>query len=83
MGGLTERVLWAVLYGYGAYALGDQVHRLTGIVGKALAVLAVLAIIAALVFLKRNEQRLEEEAEAAMPGPLDQYQPRKRRPRAA
>jgi membrane protein DedA with SNARE-associated domain len=76
-------ILWAALYGTGAYLLGDQVHRLTGSVGKALAVLAVLAIIAAIVFLKRNEQRLEDEAEAAMPGPLDQYQPRKRRQHAA
>ncbi|MGI8914382.1 MAG: DedA family protein [Chloroflexota bacterium] len=75
-------ILWATLYGYGAYVLGDQVHRFTGTVGKALAVVAVFAIIAAVVFLKRNERRLEEEAEAAMPGPLDQYQPRRRRPRA-
>lgn len=76
-------ILWAALYGYGAYVLGDQVHRLTGSVGKALGVLAALAVIAAIVFLKRNEQRLEEEAEAAMPGLLDRYQPRKHRARAA
>jgi len=76
-------ILWAALYGYGAYVLGDQVHRLTGTVGKVLAVVAVFAIIAAVVFLRHNEQRLEEEAEAAMPGPLDQYQPKRRRPRAA
>ena len=76
-------ILWAALYGYGAYVLGDQVHRLTGTVGKVLAVVAVFAIIAAVVFLRHNEQRLEQEAEAAMPGPLDQYQPKRRRPRAA
>jgi len=75
-------ILWSALYGYGAYVLGDQVHRLTGTVGKVLAVVALLAIIAAVVFLKRNEERLEEEAEAAMPGPLDQYQ-RRRRTRTA
>lgn len=76
-------ILWATLYGSGAYILGDQVHRLTGTVGKVLAVVGVLAVIAAVVFLKRNEQRLEDEAEAAMPGPLDQYQPKRRPPAAA
>jgi membrane protein DedA with SNARE-associated domain len=76
-------IVWATLYGAGAYLLGEQVNRLSGTVGKALAVLAVLAIVAAVVLLKRNERRLEGEAEAAMPGPLDQYQPRRRRARAA
>jgi len=76
-------ILWATLYGSGAYILGDQVHRLTGTVGKVLAVVGVLAVIAAVVFLRRNEQRLEDEAEAAMPGPLDQYQPKRRPPAAA
>ncbi|HEV7216397.1 MAG TPA: DedA family protein [Chloroflexota bacterium] len=72
-------ILWTTLYGLGAYALGDQVHRLTGAAGKALAALAVLVIIAGVIFLKRNERRLEEEAERAMPGPLDHYQPHRQR----
>ncbi len=69
-GGIT----WATLYGLGAYALGEEVHRITGTVGKVAVVLAVMAVVAAFVFLKRNEARLEAEAERAMPGPLDQYQ---------
>ena len=75
-------ILWATLYGMGAYLLGDQIHRFTGTVGKVLAVLTVFVILAALIFLKRNERRLEEEAEIAMPGPLEQYEPRTRRPHA-
>ncbi len=69
-GGIT----WATLYGLSAYLLGEEVHRITGTLGKVAVVLAVMAVVAAFVFLKRNEARLEAEAERAMPGPLDQYQ---------
>jgi membrane protein DedA with SNARE-associated domain len=67
-------ILWATLYGVGGYALGDNIHRLTGPVGITTVVLAILAIIASLIFLRRNEERLEAEAERAMPGPLDDTQ---------
>jgi len=56
------------------YALGNNVHRLEGPVGKATIIIAVIIIIAFLIFLRRNEHRLEDEAERAMPGPLDAYQ---------
>jgi hypothetical protein len=36
---------------------------------------AAVVIVAFLVFLRRNEKRLEEEAERAFPGPLDMSQP--------
>src|SRR2546422_5140480 len=71
-------IVWATLYGLGGYLLGDNVHRLTGPVGAVALVLAVLVIIAFLVFLRRNEHRLEEEAEQALPGPLSAYEPRGR-----
>ena len=67
-------ILWATLYGVGGYFLGDTVHRLTGPVGVILVVLAALIIIAFLIFLRHNEHRLEDEAERALPGPLDEYQ---------
>lgn len=67
----TGGVLWATLYGLGGYALGNNVHKLTGPVGIASVVLAVLVIGASLVVLRKNEHRLEEEAERAIPGPLD------------
>jgi len=38
-------------------------------------VLGLLITIASLVFVRRNEQRLEEEAEHAFPGPLRAFQP--------
>jgi len=67
-------IVWATLYGLGGYALGDNVHRLTGPVGIVSVALATVAIVASLVYLRRNEHRLEDEAERAMPGPLDSYQ---------
>jgi threonine dehydrogenase-like Zn-dependent dehydrogenase len=50
--------------------LGDNIHRLVGPVGIVLLVLAVLLIIAGIVVVRRNEQRLEDEAERALPSPL-------------
>ena len=68
-------IVWATLYGLGGYYLGANIHRLTGPVAIASIVLATLVIIAFLIFVRRNEQRLEAEAERALPGPLDAYQP--------
>jgi membrane protein DedA with SNARE-associated domain len=66
-------IIWATIYGLGGYFLGDNIHRLTGPVGIIFIVLAVLIIIAFVVFVWRNERRLEEEAKKALPGPLDAY----------
>ena len=60
-GGLT----WATLYGSAAYALGKQAHGVIGRAGLLLAVVAVVAIGASWLFLRRNEERLEAEAERA------------------
>ena len=65
-------ILWATIFGLAGYALGDNVHRLTGPIGIASIGIAALLIVAGLVVLARNERRLEEEAERAMPGPLDE-----------
>ncbi len=68
-------IVWATVYGLGGYVLGDNIHRLTGPVGIAFVVLAAAVIVAFVVYLRRNEKRLEEEAERALPGSLDAYQP--------
>jgi len=62
--------LWATLYGVGSYALGEQIHRLSKAIAIVVGAMAAILIIAVLVFLRRNEARLEEEAERALPGPL-------------
>jgi membrane protein DedA with SNARE-associated domain len=65
--------IWACLYGIGAYLLGTQIERLSGPVGSALAAGGLAAIIVAAIVIRRNERRLEEAAEQALPGPLKGY----------
>ena len=71
-------IVWASLVGLGGYVLGDNVHRLSGPVGIGGAVLAGLLSIALLVFLHRYQHRLEDEAERALPGSLDDYRKARR-----
>lgn len=67
-------IVWATVFGLGGYLLGDNVHRLTGPVGLVAIVLAACFTVGWVLFLRRNEQRLEAEAQRALPGPLDSYQ---------
>jgi membrane protein DedA with SNARE-associated domain len=60
-------VVWAAVFGTGAYVLGTQIHNLsrtTTIIG---AILAVIAFVAFVLFIRRNEARLMAEADAALP----------------
>lgn len=63
-------LVWATLYGIPAYALGNKIHSVPRPLGFLLGALGIAAVIAALVFVRRNEARLEDEAERAFPGPL-------------
>jgi membrane protein DedA with SNARE-associated domain len=65
-------ILWSTIYGLGGYALGNNVHKVSGPIGIASVVLAAIAIVASFIVVRRNEQRLEDEAERALPGPLRQ-----------
>jgi membrane protein DedA with SNARE-associated domain len=58
-------VTWATVYGSAAYALGKQAHGIVGRAGLLLGIVGVVAIAAAWLFLRRNEARLEAEAERA------------------
>ena len=64
-------IIWATTYGLGGYLLGNNIHRFTGPIGIITAVLAIMIIIAFLLFFQRHERRLEDEAEQALPGPLN------------
>lgn len=66
-------ILWATIFGLGGYLLGDSFRRIAGPLGTVAAVIAACIITASLVLLWRNERRLEDEAERALPGPLDTY----------
>lgn len=66
-------ILWACIYGFGGYLLGKNVDRFAGPVGIVLGVIAAIIIIIFLIFLQRNFSRLADEAERALPGPVDMY----------
>ncbi|GAC1473350.1 MAG: DedA family protein [Candidatus Dormibacteraceae bacterium] len=63
-------IVWATLFGTGAYVLGTQIHNLTRTATSVGAILAVVAFVAFFVFLHRNEARLMAEADRAIPDPL-------------
>ncbi len=57
---------WAMLYGIGGYAFGRELDRVTGPFRWVLVVLAVGATIGFLVLLRRDEERLQAEADRAL-----------------
>lgn len=63
-------IVWAAGWGLTAYYLGSELERLSKPVDIALGAAGVIAIVAFLLFLRRNQHRLEAEAERALPGPL-------------
>ena len=64
-------IIWSTLYGIAAFLLGKQLVQLSGRVDLGLAIVGVAVIIAVIVFLRRNEARLQAEADRARPGPLN------------
>lgn len=58
--------VWACGYGFGAFFLGNQVHRLTGPFGLVLGGIAVVVAGGTVWFLKKNEKRLVRQAETEM-----------------
>jgi membrane protein DedA with SNARE-associated domain len=65
-GGIT----WATIYGLGGYLVGDRIPHLLGPAGIILFAAVIVAAVAMFEFLRRNERRLQAEAEQALPGPL-------------
>jgi membrane protein DedA with SNARE-associated domain len=63
-------ILWATLFGLGAYTLGEEIKHLTKPVTVALAVAGTAAIVTWVLFLHSRREKLENEAERALPGPL-------------
>ena len=59
-------VVWATLYGTGAYLLGNLITRITGPLAIVLGLAGSVVIVVAVVLLRRNENRLEDRAERAM-----------------
>jgi membrane protein DedA with SNARE-associated domain len=63
-------LLWSALFGYGAFMIGKGAENTGHSVEIGLALLALTIFIGVGFYLRRNEHRLQEAAEAALPGPL-------------
>jgi membrane protein DedA with SNARE-associated domain len=63
-------IIWSTIYGVGAFLLGKQLLQLSGRVDLVLAIVGVAVIVTVIIFLRRNEARLQREADKAMPGRL-------------
>jgi membrane protein DedA with SNARE-associated domain len=66
-------VSWATVIGLAGYNLGKQARHLLGTAGIVILVIAAIVLIAAFIAIRRNQRRLEAEAERAFPGPLDHH----------
>jgi membrane protein DedA with SNARE-associated domain len=74
-------VAWASLYGFGAYFLGQEAEQVAGPLAIGLGVLAAIALGIIIVTLRRQEARLQKEADAALAQPRQpRGRPRQRRP---
>jgi membrane protein DedA with SNARE-associated domain len=63
-------IIWAVSYGYAAYALGRQFESVEGPLVIFFAIATVILFIVSGIFIHRHEAQLIAEADRAMPGPL-------------
>jgi membrane protein DedA with SNARE-associated domain len=68
-------IVWSGIYAVGFYYLGSALEHARGPVDYGLGGVAAVVVIAFIVWLRRNEKRLEAEAERIYPGPLDDYEP--------
>lgn len=65
-------VMWAGLYGGGAYLLGGQVRALvSGPGGWAMLALGLILFIGGARYIRSHQRALEDRAEHALPGPLE------------
>jgi len=68
---LLGAVAWTSSFGLGAYSFGRAFVHLSRPIGLAAVVLVAIALIAAVIYVRRKEQALQREADAALIGSLD------------
>jgi membrane protein DedA with SNARE-associated domain len=66
LGGLC----WAALFGFGAYAFGEEVAKVAGPFAGFMIAAAVTIGSIGVLYLRRHEQELQERVERMFPGPL-------------
>ena len=65
-------MLWAAGVGLAAYAFGGEAARLTGRMSWIFLVVAAVGAVAGVLFVRKHERRLANEAERELPGPIDE-----------
>jgi membrane protein DedA with SNARE-associated domain len=60
-------IVWATLFGGAAYLFGEKIRLVAGPAGLLILACAIVLVAAGIVFLRRHERELEEEASAALP----------------
>jgi membrane protein DedA with SNARE-associated domain len=63
-------IVWACIFGLGAYTFGDALTKVTTLLATALIILAAIIIAGSAWFVRAHEVELEAEAERLLPGPL-------------
>ena len=63
-------IIWAAVYTFAAYILGNALRRASGTINLALGAVALAAIVAVIIVIRRQAAKLTDLAEAAYPGPL-------------
>lgn len=72
-------VVWAAVYGFGTWYVGEAIAKVAGHVGVAIGIAAVSALVVGFFVLRRYEAELLARAEANLPAPLRRAYPERRR----
>jgi membrane protein DedA with SNARE-associated domain len=66
-------IIWSGIYSVGFYYAGSALKGVRGPFDYGLGAIALIVVAAFIVWLRRNEKRLEAQAERAYPGPLSDH----------
>jgi membrane protein DedA with SNARE-associated domain len=68
-------IIWAAIYSFGFYYAGSGLKSARGPFDYVIGGVAIVIVVAFVWWLRRNEKRLERQAEQEYPGPLENPQP--------
>lgn len=66
-------IVWAAIYAFGAYALGNSINKASKPVDIGVGLAAAAVVITTIVIVRRQAGKLTKKAEAAYPGPLPDH----------
>lgn len=63
-------IVWAAVYGFGGWYFGNAAAKLAGPAAIAFGIIALALLTVGFFYLRHHTERLEIQAEAALPGPI-------------